>query len=49
MNVIPRYMLPRQSLRAFADARVVRGDRFASVTTGLALFAQRRFARAAKR
>ena len=29
---------------AFADARVVRGDRFASVATGLALFAQRRFA-----
>jgi hypothetical chaperone protein len=30
--------------RAFADARVVRGDRFASVATGLAIFAQRRFA-----
>jgi hypothetical chaperone protein len=30
--------------RAFAGARVVRGDRFASVATGLALFAQRRFA-----
>ena len=29
---------------AFARARVVRGDRFASVATGLALFAQRRFA-----
>jgi len=28
---------------AFPDARVVRGDRFASVATGLALFAQRRF------
>jgi hypothetical chaperone protein len=31
--------------RAFAGARVVRGDRFASVATGLALFAERRFAR----
>jgi hypothetical chaperone protein len=30
--------------RAFPVARVVRGDRFASVATGLALFAQRRFA-----
>ena len=30
--------------QAFAGARVVRGDRFASVATGLALFAQRRFA-----
>ena len=30
--------------RAFPGARVVRGDRFASVATGLALFAQRRFA-----
>ena len=29
---------------AFPGARVVRGDRFASVATGLALFAQRRFA-----
>ena len=29
---------------AFPSARVVRGDRFASVATGLALFAQRRFA-----
>jgi hypothetical chaperone protein len=29
--------------RAFATARVVRGDRFASVATGLALDAQRRF------
>ena len=29
---------------AFAAARVVRGDRFASVATGLALFAERRFA-----
>jgi hypothetical chaperone protein len=28
---------------AFAGARLVRGDRFASVATGLALFAQRRF------
>ena len=32
---------------AFADARVVRGDRFASVATGLALYAQRRFSRRA--
>jgi Molecular chaperone len=39
-----------QRLRhAFADARVVRGDRFASVATGLALFAQRRFARRGRR
>ena len=30
--------------QAFSTARVVRGDRFASVATGLALFAQRRFA-----
>ena len=30
--------------QAFPGARVVRGDRFASVATGLALFAQRRFA-----
>jgi len=29
---------------AFPAARVARGDRFASVATGLALFAQRRFA-----
>ena len=29
---------------AFVGAKVVRGDRFASVATGLALFAQRRFA-----
>jgi len=29
---------------AFPEARLVRGDRFASVATGLALFAQRRFA-----
>jgi hypothetical chaperone protein len=28
---------------AFPGARLVRGDRFASVATGLALFAQRRF------
>jgi len=34
---------------AFADARVVRGDRFASVATGLALFAQRRFADGGRR
>ena len=35
--------------RAFAGARVARGDRFASVATGLALFAQRRFARRGQR
>lgn len=35
--------------RAFAGARVVRGDRFASVATGLGLFAQRRFAGRAAR
>jgi hypothetical chaperone protein len=35
--------------QAFAGARLVRGDRFASVATGLALFAQRRFARRAAR
>ena len=29
--------------RAFGSARLVRGDRFASVATGLAIFAQRRF------
>jgi hypothetical chaperone protein len=34
---------------ACPQARVVRGDRFASVATGLALFAQRRFAAAAAR
>ena len=34
---------------AFAGARVVRGDRFASVATGLALFAARRFATSARR
>jgi hypothetical chaperone protein len=34
---------------AFAGARVVRGDRFASVATGLALFAQRRFAGRSRR
>jgi hypothetical chaperone protein len=34
---------------AFAGARVVRGDRFASVATGLALFAQRRFAAVGRR
>ena len=33
---------------AFAGARLVRGDRFASVATGLALFAQRRFAARAR-
>jgi len=36
--------LSERLARAFAGARVVRGDRFASVATGLALFAQRRFA-----
>jgi hypothetical chaperone protein len=35
--------------RAFGHARVARGDRFASVVTGLALFAQRRFASARRR
>jgi hypothetical chaperone protein len=35
--------------RAFAAARLVRGDRFASVATGLAIFAQRRFAKRAPR
>jgi len=35
--------------RACPRARVVRGDRFASVATGLALYAQRRFARRAGR
>ena len=34
--------------RAFAAARVVRGDRFASVATGLAIFAQRRFGKRAQ-
>ena len=34
---------------AFPAARVVRGDRFASVATGLALFAARRFATSARR
>ncbi|MEO8836538.1 MAG: Hsp70 family protein [Caldimonas sp.] len=34
---------------AFPAARVVRGDRFASVATGLALFAQRRFGGSARR
>jgi hypothetical chaperone protein len=36
--------LSERLARAFAGTRVVRGDRFASVATGLALFAQRRFA-----
>jgi len=37
-------MLSERLHRAFPGARLVRGDRFASVATGLALFAQRRFA-----
>jgi hypothetical chaperone protein len=36
--------LSERLAHAFAGARVVRGDRFASVATGLALFAQRHFA-----
>ena len=42
-------MLNERLRHAFAGARVVRGDRFASVATGLALFAQRRFARRGRR
>jgi len=38
-------LLTERLRRACPEARVVRGDRFASVATGLALFAQRRFAR----
>ena len=34
---------------AYPGARLVRGDRFASVATGLALFAQRRFAGRSRR
>ncbi|MEO5845713.1 MAG: Hsp70 family protein [Caldimonas sp.] len=34
---------------AFPEARLVRGDRFASVASGLALFAQRRFAARSRR
>ncbi|HEV7578075.1 MAG TPA: Hsp70 family protein [Caldimonas sp.] len=37
-------MLSERLRRAFPESRLVRGDRFASVATGLALFAQRRFA-----
>jgi hypothetical chaperone protein len=37
-------ILSQRLHRAFSGARLVRGDRFASVATGLALFAQRRFA-----
>src|SRR6476619_2326062 len=37
-------LLSERLRAAFPGARVVRGDRFASVATGLALFAQRRFA-----
>jgi hypothetical chaperone protein len=37
-------MLSERLRRAFPQSRLVRGDRFASVATGLALFAQRRFA-----
>jgi hypothetical chaperone protein len=36
-------VLSRRLHEAFAGARLVRGDRFASVATGLGLFAQRRF------
>jgi hypothetical chaperone protein len=42
-------ILSERLQRAFDGARLVRGDRFASVATGLALFAQRRFAAAARR
>ncbi|MDQ6639156.1 MAG: Hsp70 family protein [Pseudomonadota bacterium] len=42
-------LLSERLHRAFAAARVVRGDRFASVASGLALFAQRRFADRARR
>ena len=41
-------ILSERLRRAFAGARLVRGDRFASVATGLALFAQRRFAAGAR-
>jgi len=37
-------LLSERLQQAFASARAVRGDRFASVASGLALFAQRRFA-----
>ena len=37
-------LLGERLQQAFPDARVVRGDRFASVATGLALHAERRFA-----
>ena len=37
-------LLTRRLAEAFAPARVVRGDRFASVVAGLALHAKRRFA-----
>jgi hypothetical chaperone protein len=36
-------LLSERLRAAFPGARLVRGDRFASVATGLALFAQRRF------
>jgi len=42
-------LLSERLRAAFPGARVVRGDRFASVATGLALFAQRRFAARAGR
>ena len=38
-------VLSERLQRAFARARPVRGDRFASVAAGLALHAQRRFGR----
>jgi len=42
-------LLNDRLLSACPRARVVRGDRFASVATGLALYAQRRFAARARR
>jgi hypothetical chaperone protein len=39
-------LLAQQIAAAFPQARAVRGDRFASVATGLALYAQRWFERA---
>ncbi|MEP6740080.1 MAG: Hsp70 family protein [Caldimonas sp.] len=39
-------ILGKRLCQAFPDARAVRGDRFASVATGLALHARRRFASA---
>ncbi len=42
-------LLSERLRRAFAGARVVRGDRFASVATGLALYAARRFSGRSRR